>query len=104
MKSIFRQDFQDPPESIDYESEMSNIVVCAKARLIATCSTPPKKDVTLHEFGFKPRSTMTKLLAASVAPSTPSSAVVKMPDRKDVYSNDDELLKTPPYIKKERLA
>jgi hypothetical protein len=38
MKSIFRQDFKDPPESIEYESNTSYNDIVAIARLICTCS------------------------------------------------------------------
>jgi hypothetical protein len=55
-----------------------------------------KQELTLMEFGFKPRSS--KCASSS---STPVS-VAKMPDRKDTYSNDNESFKNPPYIKKKR--
>jgi hypothetical protein len=104
MKAILRQDFKDPPELIDYKSDTSYNSIASIARSICSHSTLPMKGSTLHEFGFKPRLTMTKSSTASVAPSTPSSAVTKIPDRKDTYSNDDESFKNPPYIKKERSA
>jgi hypothetical protein len=109
MKSIFRQDFKDPPELIDNKSDSSFNGVVAIARPICTHSTTPMKESTLDEFGFKPRSKMKKkkssMSTLSVVASTCSpSAVAKIPDRTDAYKIDDQSFKTPPYIKKERLA
>jgi hypothetical protein len=110
MKSIFRQDFKDPPESIDNKSDSSFNGVVAVARLICTCSTLPMKESTLDEFGFKPRSKMKNKKKSStstpsvVASTCSSSAVAKFPDRTDAYEIDDQSFETPPYIKKERAA
>jgi hypothetical protein len=110
MKSIFRQDFKDPPESIDNKSDSSFNGVVAIARPICTRSTPPMKESTLEEFGFKPRSKMKKKSSSTSTPSVvastscSSSAVAKYPDRTDAYEIDDQSFETPPYIKKERAA
>jgi hypothetical protein len=107
MKSIFRQDFKDPPESIDNKSDSSFNGLVVIARPICTCRTLPMKESTLHEFGFKPRSKMIKkkLSTVSVAASTcSSSAMAKIPDRKDAYEINNQSFETPPYIKKERSA
>jgi hypothetical protein len=107
MKSISRQDFKEPPESIDNKSDSSFNGVVAIARPICTHSTLPMKELTLDEFGFKPRLKMKKnksSTASVVASTCLSSAVAKISDRTDAYEIDDHSFETPPYIKKERSA
>jgi hypothetical protein len=101
MKKIFRQEFKTPPESIENKKELNNadLKIEEEVKNKDDIKTPPskvKQELTLMEFGFKPRSS--KCASSS---STPVS-VAKVPDRKDTYLIDNKSFQTPPYIKKER--
>jgi hypothetical protein len=97
MKKIFRQEFKTSLQLIE-NKKMNDLTIkeMKNEEDIKTSPSKMKQELTLMKFGFKPSSSK---CASSLSTFV---SVAKMPNRKDVYSNNGESFETPPFIKKER--